>query len=304
MISFTDEDKIDLDALTEEERACASEYLGMSAENADGDEVEIRYAISHGCLLFRLFDGAVGYYFWPAVPLSESADASAAYADISEYCLLEAVREVYLDLPAEDVELVTLGKTHPTVTDISDGEGEAFAVEIDNECTLLSDLPEIMYEDIYLGEIALAYAKDYERLVTDRELNKYYGYDILADVPDGGGEELISFVRAEFDRREALTLAATVLSEEGENVFIGEGTLYAFRGDSTASVAFRILPEWQGKGYGKKLYLALARLACEIGLTALHGEVYRENLRSIALMNKVAVCLGGTEKVEFLHDLR
>lgn len=303
MISFTEWGDLALDKLSAAELSEAEEYLGVSAVSGDGTEAEMRYSISHGCLLFRLFDSALGYYFWPAVPLSEKADIRAAYASVSEYCVLEAIREVYVDLSPEDVKLVTERKTHPSVTDISDGEGEAFAVEIENECTLLDDLPEIMYEDIYLGELAMAYAEDYARLVTDEETNRYFGYSLLSDVPSGRGEDLIEFVRAEFDRRESVTLAATLLSDAGENVFIGEGTLFAFRGDSTASVSFRLLPEWQGKGYGRKLYSALVALAGQIGLIALRGEVMRENVRSAALMRSEATLISEGEVLVFRHDI-
>ena len=303
MISFTEWGDLALGRLSAGERREAEEYLGMSAVTGDGTEAEIRYSISHGCLLFRLFDHEMGYYFWPAVPLSDKADIRAAYASVSEYCVLEAIREVYVDLSPEDVELVTEGKTHPSVTDISDGEGEAFAVEIENECTLLSDLPEIMYEDIYLGELAMPYAEEYARLVTDKETNRYFGYSLLSDVPSGSGEDLIDFVRAEFDRRESVTLAATLLSDSGENVFIGEGTLFAFRGDSTASVSFRLLPEWQGRGYGRKLYSALVALAGQIGLVALRAEVMRENVRSVELMRSAAVLLSEGDVLVFRHDI-
>ena len=303
MISFTEWGDLPLDKLSAGERSEAEEYLGMSAVSEDGTEAEIRYSISHGCLLFRLFDPDMGYYFWPAVPLSDEADVRAAYASVSDYCVLEAIREVYVDLAPEDVELVTEGKTHPSVTDISGGDGEAFAVEIENECTLLSELPEIMHGDIYLGELAMAYAESYARLVTDEKTNRYFGYSLLSDVPSGRGEDLIEFVRSEFDRRESVTLAATLLSDEGENVFIGEGTLFAFRGDSTASVSFRLLPEWQGKGYGKKLYAALVALAGRIGLVALRGEVMRENVRSAALMRSAAALISEGDVLVFRHDI-
>ena len=247
---------------------------------------EIFVSLSHGCLLFRLFSEETGYYFWPAAEVSAEADVERAYREIGTYCTLEAIREVYVDVPKEHLDAVIGNRVHVDVQDVSDGEGEYFALTVENECTLLDEIPEAEYGRIYLGEFALAYADPYEKLVTDRYLNRYFGYSLTDDIPNGKGTDFITAVRAEFDRRESVTLAATVLSASGENVFVGEGVLYAFLGDGTASLSFRLLPEYHGQGLGTELCLALCKLAKNIGLSRLRGEVLSENAASLAVMKK------------------
>ena len=111
---------------------------------------------------------------------------------------------------------------------------------------------------------------------------------MLDDVPSGKGEDLIDFVRNEFENGRSMTFAATVLSPEGENVFVGEGALYAFDGRSAASVCFRVLPEYHRRGYGRSILKGLCEIAKGFGITRLIGEVMEENLPSNSLMRSVA----------------
>lgn len=246
---------------------------------------EILAAISHGCLLFREYSEETGYYFQSPLPLSDSADISSAFVDIAEYCRLEAIPEVLVGIPEEELDCATRGVLHKELYSLDDG---TYFLRVNTECMLSEELPELMYEDIYLGEFASVYADDYERLVTDKMLNRFYGYSITDDIIGGCGMDYIKEVRREFDAGEAMGFAVTVLSEENKNVFIGEGTLYAFDGRGGASMAFRVLPDWQGKGYGKKIFCALRSVARELGLRHLFAEVMKENIPSLSLLSSFA----------------
>ena len=90
----------------------------------------------------------------------------------------------------------------------------------------------------------------------------------------------------QFERGEAMNFAVTVLSRD-ENLLIGEATLYGFDGSRGASVAFRLLPEWQGKGYGKKTLMALIKTAYELGINKLFATVDIRNNRSVSLVSGV-----------------
>ena len=272
--------------LSDIDREALDFYLSFEGMEDFVSNTEIYVSISHGCLLFRLFSEETGYYFWPAAEVTSSADIEKAYRTVGEYCVLEAIREVYVDVPKEHLDAAIGNRTHVDVQDVSGGEGECFALIVENECTLLDEIPEAEYGRIYLGEFASSYADQYEKLVTDRHLNRYFGYSLTDDIPNGRGVDFIAAVREEFDRRESVTLAATVLSPEGENVFVGEGVLYAFLGDGTASLSFRLLPEYHGRGLGTALCLALCKLAKAIGLFALRGEVLADNEASLAVMRK------------------
>ena len=283
-ISFVESQRFfDVFALTDTERAEASEYI---TEGIFGEaSAELFYSYSHGCLLIKLYSEDMGYYFWPAVPLSESGDTSAAYRAIAEYCKLEAIPEVYVDVSAEDVEIITAGAPHASVHDLGDG---AFAVEIFTECMLSEFLPEHMYGELYFGELAPLYDSDYERLIKDTELNKYFGYNMCDDIPNGGGADFREAAVAQLECGEAMTFALTVYRDE-KNVFVGEAALYGFDGRGGASVAFRILPEWQGRGLGRAALCGSLEIAEKIGLTRVSAEVMEGNVRSRSLLSSLVV---------------
>ena len=281
MINFVEPQRLApvLDALSAEEKDTAEFYLSQVKNMTDTAE-EILAAITHGCLLFRNYSSETGYYFQSPLPLSQDCDVAAAFGDIAVYCKLEAIPECIVGIPKEDLDLALTAVKHKELYD--EGEG-TFFLKVLTECMLTEQLPEFMYEDVYLGEFALSYAKEYEKLVTDRHLNRFFGYNLTEDVKSGKGEDFIFEVRREFSASEAMTFAATVLSEKTENVFIGEGTLYAFDGRGGASLAFRILPEWQGRGYGRKVLMSLLEIAKSISLDRVYAEVMKENVASLGL---------------------
>lgn len=269
-----------LDKLSAEEREEAEFYISQIDGMSDISE-KILAQIVHGCLVFRNYSSDTGYYFQSPLPLSDNADVMAAFRDIAEYCKLEAIPECIVGIPEEDLDLALAGVKHK---ELFEEEGGTFFLKILTECMLAEELPELMYDDIYLGEFAVCYAEKYEKLVTDRHLNRFFGYNLTEDVKSGRGEDFILEARREFDSSEAMTFAVTVLSRDMENVFIGEGTIYAFDGRGGASVAFRILPEWQGKGYGKKTLKALLEIAENISLERVYAEAAFENIPSLALL--------------------
>ncbi len=307
-ISFVPcENFFDAFSLAEGERELAEDYINEYRDAISNGALgtEIRYSYSNGCMLFRHFSEDVGYYFWPAAPLSSDADVAAAYREIAEYCRLEALPEVYIDVPGEDLPYITDGAPHARVTDIGYGDEELFAVEIYTECMLAEELPELLYDDLYFGEFCAKYVDEYEKLVTDRGLNRYFGYSMLDDIENGTGADFIAAVRREFDTGESMTYALTVFSEAGENLFVGEAALFGFDGRGGASVSFRILPEWQGQGYGRKALLGMLKIAGQIGLLRVSAEVKAENLASLGLLRSVASPLcSDEEKITFTFSIK
>ncbi len=288
MLSFKKDGEFErrLSELSEEERGLADFYLSQIEQM---DSAETLAQISQGCLIFRQYSDETGYYFEAPIPLNDSADVVAAYREIAEYCVRECIPEVIVGVPEEDVEYLEKTVPHKELFMQDDG---SYVLRVLTECMICDVLPELLYGDIYLGEFAVCYAERYKKLVTDRGVNRYYGYN-ASDIPGGvdaaAPQALIDEVRREFSMGEAMTFAVTVLSEEGDNVFIGDGTLYAFTGRGGASIAFRILPEWQGRGYGSQLLVALLKIAEKIGLNTVEAEVMKENIPSISLLRKLGV---------------
>ena len=269
-------------SLTDAERTEAREYI---TDSVSGEaSAELSYSFAYGCLMIKLYSDEMGYYFWPAVPIADTADTASAYRKVAEYCKLEAIPEVYIDVSKEDARVITEGAPHASVHDMGEG---SYAVEIFTECMLAEHLPEHMHGELYFGEFAPCYDNDYELLVKDGELNKYFGYSICDDIPNGSGAEFREAAAAQFDSGEAMTFALTVYGEE-KNIFVGEAALYAFDGRGGASVAFRILPQWQGLGLGRGALLGCLEIAEGIGLTRVLAEVMEGNTKSYNLLSSFA----------------
>ena len=81
-----------------------------------------------------------------------------------------------------------------------------------------------------------------------------------------------------------MCFAATVQGDGGENIFVGDGTLSRFDGRGKADAAFRVLPEHQGKHYGRMILEAIAEIAEGLGLKGLTLEVMTDNAPSLATL--------------------
>ena len=268
--------------LSPDELKLAREYV---CSDFDFGEFEAAFAYYAGALIIRYYSEDAGYHFEAPIALSDSADISSAYCEISEYCKLQRIPEIIIGIPPEDRELMLRGAEHYNLGEDEDG---SLMIEIVNECMLVDELPEYLSDDVYLGEFAASYADDYEKLIKNVNLNRYFGYNLTDDLPNGDGIDFINFVRNEFENNESMTFAATVLSDSLENLFVGEGTLFGFDGRGGASVSFRVLPEYQGQGIGKKIFLGLAGIAESIGVHTLFGEVMKGNAPSLALLRRFA----------------
>lgn len=285
------------DLISSEEKKAAEEYL---AADFDFGDFEMLCAYSSGCILFRYYSEDAGYHFEAPLPLTEKADMAKAFEAISEYCLLEAIPEVVIGIEPEYRDLMLRGAENFEENEDDDG---TLAVCIYTECMTCCDLPEMMIDDVYLGEFAMNYAEDYERLVKNENLNCHFGYNIIDDIPNGDGKDFINFVREEFERGESMTFAATTL-EDGKNRFVGEGCLYAFNGRGEASLSFRVLPELHRHGVGTKILRGLLEIADSLGLRRVSAEVKRENSASLALLSKVkAPHTKNEEKYIFIFEL-
>lgn len=284
--------------MSSEEAAVAREYTHPDFDFCD---FEVKYAYFSGMLIMRYYSEDAGYHFEAPISISDSSDYAQAYREITEYCKMQRIPEIIIGIPKEHRELVYRGAKHYNEDEDEDG---TLAVEILTECMIHDELPEYMSSDVYLGEFALSYASKYEELVKNVNLNRYFGYNLTDDLPNGNGIDFINFVRTEFENGESMTFAATILNN-GKNEFIGEGVLYGFDARGTASLSFRVLPEFHGCGYGKKIFLGLVGIAESIGVHNLHGEVMKENLPSLALVRQFASSeTEADDKFKFIFDVK
>ncbi len=268
--------------MSSEEANAASKYLDSDFDFGDFD---VKYAYCTGTLIMLYYSEDAGYHFEAPIPLLDFFDLERAYRAITEYCKLQRIPEVIIGIPKEYKNLALRGAKHYNEAEDEDG---TLAFEIITECMMEENLPEYISGDVYLGEFAISYASKYEKLVKNVNLNRYFGYNLTDDLPNGKGIDFINFVRKEFENGESMTFAATVLNEDGENEFIGEGVIYGFDGRGTASFSLRVLPEYQRRGYGKKIFLGLLGIAQSLGVDTVFGDVMKENAPSLALVRRFA----------------
>ena len=263
---------------TEYVREILSSFLELRDE---GPEIAITEAC--GCLLARIYDEQ--YLFVYPIEVSEDADVSGALIKISEYTRREMIPLILSDVPREEIDVVSRIFPHIDARAYSDDE-DCFLVWVHSECDMLEAVPSITRGRVSLGEIlpnaddALAYA----RLCRDEEVNRYWGYDYKEDAPYAETEYFVKIADVEFRRGVALTLAVRLGGEGGS--LIGEAVFFDFDYFGSAMLAIRLLPEYQGQGYGSEVLSASLDIAVTIGLKSLRARVKLANIPSIKMTEK------------------
>lgn len=283
MISFRkieDFYKSGAESMTDEQKT-ALDYARNMSEYVQ----EVCACFAHGCLLLRVLDGVDADYYFPyPEAVADEFDIDAALLEISRYAVREGVPQIITEVYAEDLTRVIRGVRHANI-DAMDNEANLYTVSIKTECMLIDAVPDINEGRVYIGELCTAYAADYADLCSDENVNRYFGYDYREDMPNASGDDLIREAEREFSLGIAVNFAATVLSDMGDNVFVGDGALYSFDGRGGAHVCFRLLPRWQGVGLGAELFSALVSAARSLGLVKLYAEVMTDNLPSAGLLS-------------------
>ena len=263
------------------------------------DEVpEVAVCLLEDALAVRIFDGEK-YLFISPIGLSDGWDIRGAIKGIAEYSVREMIPLVFTDVPRDSISVYS-ELFRFTDARVYDDDDDLFFVLVENECSALDETPEYSKGGITLRKIAEEDLGLYARLCRDRELNKYWGYDVSEDNLLDTDEFFLESARREFNTGSAITLGAYL---EGE--FIGEAVIYAFDYKGGASIALRILPEYHGQKLGQRVLSALISLSERIGLLALYGEAMVENLASIGMTSHFMENLGTRDgKVYFRKNLK
>ena len=245
-----------------------------------GDEgMSVAFAYSDEVLYARIFDGEK-YLFPLPFMLTEEADPVLACENLAAYATREMVPLIINDVPRDELEF--LSSVFPHIDAFAYEEDEdCFFVKVNNECDMLSDVPSIEQDGITLDRICQDDKEKYAELCRDRDLNKYWGYDVDVDNPDGDGDFYLDVVEREFRGGVAITLAVRLSGE-----FVGEATIYGFDYCGSASIAVRVLRSCHSKGIGSRATNALISLAKRIGLLVLKAEILNENENSIKMTSK------------------
>ena len=288
-------------ALAEGEEEKITELLSIPAElSADAGEIilglfdfvqdaeAIAFCYLDEVIYARIYDGE-RYLFPLPFMLSDDADSEAALVRLAAYSVREMVPLIITDVPREELDFVHTVFPHIDACAYEEDE-DTFFVQVNSECDMLTDVPSIEHEGITLDVITDADKDVYAELCRDRDLNKYWGYDVDSDNPDGDADFYLDVARREMDEGIAVTLA---IRENGE--FVGEATVYGFDYRGGASIAVRVLPRCHSRGIGSRATSALILLAKEMELTTLRAEILNENEASIRMTSKL-MALEKTDK--------
>ena len=162
-------------------------------------------------------------------------------------------------------------------------EPECFFL-VRNELTHLHSIPTVKTPRLTLTTIKEEDAEKYFRLYTDEERNKYWGYDYKKDFP-GELRHDVFFKAAKRDFRERMGLNFAIRSN-GE--FIGETVLFEFNGRGECKLGVRILPEYDGNGYGAEAFERTMNFALyTLGIKRVLSSCYKQNVPSVRMHEKL-----------------
>ena len=243
-------------------------------------DAEFAVCAECGCVLVRVFDFGRYSFLYP-FEFSEGADAEAAVFAIAEYAMREEIPLVFFDVPKEEVsKILSLGFRHINL-DTENEECESFRTEIKSECELLDAVPEVTDGEISLGEICERDIEEYAEISRDESALKFWGYDYREDAPSADDEYFFNTARRNPLAGVSLSLAVRLDAE-----MIGEVEIYAFDRRGGAEFAVRLLPEFRGRGIGKKVLPLVFEMAENIGLLRLRCDVMNENKPSLAFVGR------------------
>lgn len=148
----------------------------------------------------------------------------------------------------------------------------------------LVEIPPFSSGGVVLTGIKERDKQAYLELNTDIENNRYWGYDYREDVNITAQPDENTFydsVMYDMQSGDSINFAIR-LSEDGE--LIGEAVLWNFTSDGTAELGCRILPEYQGNGYGKAAFKSAAEFASRVLCLKVWARCYRENTPSCRMI--------------------
>ncbi len=162
---------------------------------------------------------------------------------------------------------------------------QKYDMDVENILFTITEPPLIETERLTLDAITERDAEVYGSLCLDDAHNRYWGYDYRDDLRDetADGAYFCRVVQEDFASRRTMSLA---VRRDGK--MIGEVVLYRFDARGAAELGVRILPAYEGQGYGKEAFEALANWSLyTLGLPRLVAKCFRQNAPSARLLSAV-----------------
>ncbi|MBR3715348.1 MAG: GNAT family N-acetyltransferase [Clostridia bacterium] len=277
-------------------RADVEEIISSFAGSLD--EAGFAFCLSEEFLLVRIFDGE-GYIFVYPIALTDDADAKVALEKLRLYAVREEIPLILCDVPESSLSEV---EDHFRYTEAyaEDDDGASFTVKTLTEISRAPDIPNITDGKLSLRHLAEDDIPDYARLSKNTELNKYWGYDYRADNKNPSDRYFYDVAHRAFDDGVALSLAV-----DHDGKFVGEATLWGFDLLGSCEIGFRILPEWQGRGFGSSTLALLTKLCDELGIRCIRASVMKENIISLSIIEKKMSLYRQTDSINYyMYELK
>ena len=249
--------------------------------------MSVAYSYREAVLYVRIYD-TERYVFPMPFMLSDDADLAEACRNLARYARRELIPLVISDIPREELGVLTGIFRYVDACCYEDDE-DTFFIRVNNECDMCEELPKAEADGIRLDALCEADDVEYAALCRNRELNKFWGYDVDVDNPDATDSYYRSVAERELADGVAMTFAIRL---DGE--FAGEATIYDFDYFGSAAIALRILPRFHRRGIGSRSLGVLIDVARRMGLTHLRTEIMNENISSIKMTSKFM----NVEKIE------
>lgn len=155
-----------------------------------------------------------------------------------------------------------------------------------NNLDLLNKIPEIKVTDnISLNELLEIDSESYYNLVTNENLNKYWGYDYKSDLNGevANAAYFYKVVKNDFEKKESLSFIVKV-----NNKLAGEIVLFNLDNENSATIGYRLLEEYQHQGIMSSSVEALIKfLKDTLKMHSLKTYIMKNNESSLKIMEKL-----------------
>ena len=160
------------------------------------------------------------------------------------------------------------------------------------------EFPTLKSERLILDQIREEDIPAYNKLVLNKERNKWWGYDDLGSLTEPYTERSFYHVaRTDWENRTCINFAIRL-----DGVFIGEAVLYNFDFRGGAELGVRIDETYAGHGYGTEAFRSVAEWALyTVHMRNIIAKCYHENDASYRMLSSCMNKAGSDETYDYFR---